>query len=251
MKRLNRYIAKYGWLGFKLYLLKKIRFPYPHIVKIKIPQTKDLIILRSNTSDIDVFEHIFINEEYKFATNTEPKVIIDAGANIGLTSIYYSITYPEAQIIAIEPELSNYKLLKENIKSYPNIFSINKALWHKIAPLKISNPNDQKFSFRVEESDNYSEVKAITIDELIKQYKFSYIDILKIDIEGAEKEVFSNRPNWVSKVGMIVIELHDRIRVGSNRSFYTAIDPFVIKEFRKGKIVCVITRAGSISKCNT
>ena len=76
MKRLKRYIAKYGWSGLKLYLLKKIRFPYPYIVKIRIPQTKDLISLRSNTSDIDVFEQIFIKEEYKFKITVVDIILI-------------------------------------------------------------------------------------------------------------------------------------------------------------------------------
>lgn len=65
--------------------------------------------------------------------------------------------------------------------------------------------------------------------------------ILKMDIEGAEKEVFSNHPVWMSKIGMIVIELHDKIKVGCNRAFYLATDDFVKSEFRNGENVFLIT----------
>lgn len=240
MKRLKRYIAKYGFVGFKLYVMKKAKLPF--VIKICIPQLKDNIKLRSNSSDIEVFEQIFINEEYKFATDNEPQIIIDAGANIGLASIYYSIIYPKSKIIAIEPETSNYELLKENTKKYSNIHCINKALWNKNVYLKISNPNDEKFSFIVEESINDDGISAITIDELMKQYNISFIDILKIDIEGAEKEVFSNQPTWLSDVGIVIIELHDTKKVGCSRSFYTSIEPFVINEFRKGENIIITTK---------
>jgi FkbM family methyltransferase len=239
LKRLKKYIAKYGWLGFKLYLLKKIKFP--RIIKIRLPHLENVIILRSNTSDIDVFEKIFIDEEYAFITDHEPHVIIDGGANIGLASVYYSIVYPQAKIIAVEPEESNYQLLKENVKEFPNVSIVKAGIWNDNKYVQISNPRDHKFAFMLEESHNSQDIKAITIDELIKQHNLNYIDILKLDIEGAEKEVFSNYPSWIGKVGMIVIELHDKIKVGSNRAFYTATDRFVISEFRRGENVFVIT----------
>lgn len=243
LKRLKKYIAKYGWLGFKLYIFKKIKFP--RTIRISMPHLKDLIILRCNTSDMNVFEKIFINEEYAFINDTKPNVIIDVGANIGLASVYYSIVYPEAKIIAIEPEASNYNLLKRNVKNYPNIYIVNAGLWSKNTYMKISNPNDHKFAFMLEESYNSQDIKAITIDKVMEQHGLHYIDILKVDIEGAEKEVFSNHPLWISKVGMIVIELHDKIKVGCNRAFYTATDPYVVKEFRRGENVFLITCCNS------
>lgn len=230
-------MEKFGWLGFKLYVIKKIKFPQR--IKVRLPGFRDTLFLRPNTSDLDVFQQVFIEEEYEFILDQDPEVIIDAGSNIGLASIYYSLRYPKAKVFAIEPESSNYKVLKENIKKYPNIVSIQKAVWHTKTCLKISNPLDSKFSFRIEESDG--EVLSITIDQLMEEYGLPFIDILKMDIEGAEKEVFSHAPHWLAKVGMIAIELHDKIKIGCNRSFYTAIDPFVKKERRKGENVFIVT----------
>jgi FkbM family methyltransferase len=239
LKTLKQYIKKFGVLGFKLYMIKKMKFP--RIIQATLPGSKDTMTLRPNTSDMDVFQQIFVNEEYEFSLDRDPKVIIDAGANIGLASIYYSIKYPEAKIIAIEPELSNYELLKNNIKNYPNIYSTQKALWHTDTTLKISNPNDGKFAFRVEESAGSQEVLSITIKKLMEQYELSFIDILKMDIEGAEKEVFSNKPDWLNRVGMVAIELHDKIKPGCTQSFYTSIAPFAKQEYRKGENLFIVT----------
>jgi len=73
------------------------------------------------------------------------------------------------------------------------------------------------------------------------EHNLPFIDILKVDIEGAGKEVFSGHPGWTSKVGMIVIELHDKERVGCNRAFYIATDSFVKEEFRRGENIFLIT----------
>jgi FkbM family methyltransferase len=236
---LKKYIVKYGWLGFKLYLYKKIKFP--HSVKICLPQFKDVIVLRPNTSDINVFEQIFIDEEYRCVIDAEPNIIVDAGANIGLASIYYAMAYPKARIVAIEPESSNFELLKENVKNYSNIYCENAGLWDKSTYLKIYNPYGQKHSFTVEESNDPQGIKAITVDDVMNQHDFPFIDILKVDIEGAEKEVFSGHPGWIKKVGMIVIELHDKERVGCNRAFYTATDAFLKEEYRRGENVFLVT----------
>jgi FkbM family methyltransferase len=239
LKTLKLYMKKLGWQGVKLYLIKKIKFP--RHINVNLPQSKDLLSLRPNTSDMDVFQQVFINEEYEFPLDKAPEVIVDAGSNIGLASIYYSIKYPDAKIIAIEPEDSNFLLLRENIKNYPNIVSTHKALWHTKTRLKISNPLGSKFSFRVETADDSQEVISLTMEELMDEYGLSFIDILKMDIEGAEKEVFSQSLKWLSKVGMIAIELHDKIKTGYNRSFYSAIDPFVEKEYRNGENVFIVT----------
>lgn len=239
MQRLKKYIAKYGWLGFKLYLYSKIKFPQR--TTISLPGTKGTIVLRPATSDLKVFEQIFLNEEYRCPIDTPPDVIIDAGANIGLASIYFSITYPHAKIIAVEPESSNYELLLENVKNYTNVFCEKAGLWDKNTYLLISNPGTQKHSFKVEESSTPQGIKAVTVDELMAKHQLPFIDIVKMDIEGAEKEVFSNHPAWISKVGMIVIELHDKHKVGCNRTFYTATEPFMKHEFRNGENIFLIT----------
>jgi FkbM family methyltransferase len=79
-------------------------------------------------------------------------VIIDAGANIGLTSVVYANRYPEARVIAIEPEVSNFQLLKENAASYPNIELVHGALWKENTKLRILDPGSGSWAFRTQEA---------------------------------------------------------------------------------------------------
>ena len=194
--------------------------------------------LRFPSSDIDTFEQIFVGNEYDFLVETQPKVIVDAGANIGLAAIYFANRYPEAKIIAIEPEQSNFELLKENVAPYANIIPLQVALWHKNEEIDLVDPGRGKWGFitqNKESEKNPSEtpqsaichtVKAITVDRLMDEYALDRINILKIDIEGAEKEVFSDTASWIDKVDCIVVELHDRIRPGCLDSFYNGAKGF-------------------------
>ena len=79
-----------------------------------------------------------------------------------------------------------------------------------------------------ENASQYSQydVQGMTLDNIMATYELDYIDYLKIDIEGAELEVFQDKPGWVSKVGVMVLELHDRDRPGCRESFFGNIDGF-------------------------
>lgn len=190
--------------------------------------------LRIPSSDVPTTKQVFINYEYDFLVEIEPKVVIDAGANIGLAAIYFANKYQNAKIIAIEPEQSNFELLKQNVEPYPNIIPVHAALWDKNEEINLVDPGLGNWGFMTE-NDNPSEklsgntchkVMAMTIDKIINDYNLDKIDILKIDIEGAEKEVFSNASSWIEKVDAIIVELHERMKAGCNRSFYCGTNGF-------------------------
>jgi FkbM family methyltransferase len=184
-----------------------------------------------------IYKQIFINAEYNFSTTYEPEVIIDAGANIGLASIYFANKYPDAKIIAVEPEESNFELLLKNIRQYENIIPIHAALWNANEEIDILNSGLGECGFMVTDNKNnsvlktpkadlYQKVSAVTINKIIDDYKLNHIDVLKIDIEGAEKEIFEDSLGWISKVKSIIIELHEYMKMGCNRSFYNNTNGF-------------------------
>lgn len=87
----------------------------------------------------------------------------------------------------------------------------------------------------VNSSDEY-DIKAITITEILRQFNYNQIDILKIDIEGAEKELFSeNYKDWLGKVDVLIIELHDRMKKGCSDSFYSAVKQYDFNKTEKGE----------------
>ncbi|MBI9041552.1 FkbM family methyltransferase [Lutibacter sp.] len=201
--------------------------------------------IRKNTSDFSVFSSVFVLKEFKLPIKVNPKLIIDAGAYTGISSLYFSLYYPNSTIIAIEPETSNFEVLKLNTIRRKNINLIKAGIWYQKSFLKIKNINKGKWSFQVHEvleTDDF-DIKAITIDSILKESKFKYIDILKLDIEGAEIEVFSKGSiEWLEKTNIIIVELHDRFKDGCSDSLYKSINVADWKIYKNGEKVVLIRK---------
>jgi len=201
------------------------------------------LIIRKNTTDIDVFYQIFIRKEYDIPLEINPLLIIDAGANVGYASLFFAHKYPNAEIIAVEPEESNFKILEQNTQRYKNIKRIKAGIWHKNAYLKIIDNKCGEWGFMTKEvkpSENY-DIKSITVDDILKKFNHERVDILKIDIEGAEKELFSkDYEPWLDKVKVIFIELHEEMKEGCNKAFWSAIKKYNFKKMKKGENIIII-----------
>jgi len=203
-----------------------------NILKINHGDYKYPMYIRNDTSDVYVYKSIIEKNNYAFSCKIEPKFIVDAGANIGMSAIYFANKYKYAKIIAIEPEEENFELLKNNTEKYPNIIVIRAALWNVSGEIGIFDTGLDNWGFMTGTSDLKIEANkkhftnAVTVDEIMKKYNFATIDVLKIDIEGAEKEVFDSSKNWIDKVNLIIIELHERMKKGCNASFYKNIKTF-------------------------
>lgn len=208
-------------------------------------QSFEPFIIRENTSDMSIFKQIFINKEYNFPVNINPKLIIDGGANVGYASLFFANKFPNAKILAIEPEDSNFEVLKTNTVKYKQIKPIQAGLWHKNVNLKITGTEWGKCGFMTGEAgpDDNKNIKAITIDEILRESKHKEIDILKLDVEGAEKEIFSeNYDSWLSKVNILIIELHDGMKDGCSEAFYSAIKKYNFKEAKSGENVVLFKK---------
>jgi len=128
--------------------LKYVALLWKQFYQIKLKQE---VFLRPDTSDVNVFAEIFLFQDYNFKLPINPKSIVDADANVGYGSLWFSKKYPSAQIIAIEPEHSNYQLLIGNTESCDRIQALEKGLWNKTAKLKITNEDGSKYGFVTEE----------------------------------------------------------------------------------------------------
>jgi len=183
--------------------------------------------LRGNTVDFDVFNGIFTKNEYSFnIPHRSIEYIVDAGAFIGASTVFFKLRFPEAKIIAVEPEKTNYELLKKNTSSYDNIYNVNGGVWFIDADLEIKNYKVPKYAFQVQECTNNNLIKipGWSLESLLRQFHFPYIDLLKIDIEGAEKILFNNKIIPVlRKTRLIIIELHDSISPGSSKAFFETL----------------------------
>jgi FkbM family methyltransferase len=213
------------------------------IVRVKVFYIITPIQIRVYTDDVLVFWQIFINKEYDFPIKLNPQIIIDGGAYTGFSTVFFANKYPKAKIIAIEPEWSNYQLLEKNTSDYCGIELYNTAIWNKNSYLKIKDSRQAKSAFMVEEriSDEQGSFRAVTIGDILNNSGFDEIDILKLDIEGAEKEVFShNYEEWLNKVNILIIELHDRMKEGCSKAFFSAIKKYTFNKTFKGENIVLI-----------
>jgi FkbM family methyltransferase len=199
-------------------------------VAVRCDRVRHPVYLRMRTTDVSLFEEIIMNAEYALQPPVPPRVIVDAGANIGLTSAFFATRFPDARIIAIEPESANFELLKKNVACYPNITALRAALWKEDGPLTLVDPGSGAWGFQTRdhhpEDQSMAVVPGLTLDSLMARCGIDRIDILKVDIEGAEKEVFEHAQKWIERVGILMIELHDRDKAGCSDSVHGALKNF-------------------------
>jgi FkbM family methyltransferase len=178
------------------------------------------VFLRPNTTDTSTYRQVLVAHEYDFGLPFEPRTILDAGANIGMASVYFANRYPSAKIVAIEPEPSNFRMLEKNIAAYPCITAIRAALWPSEGEVSVVAPSGMNGSyghwgFTVSEGAG---TPAVTVPAVMRRLKMDGIDLLKIDIEGAELELFSGACEWLEHVRCVMIETHDRLRPGCTQA---------------------------------
>jgi FkbM family methyltransferase len=204
---------------------------------MRIPGIRHPISLRSNHSDLTSFREVFLKKEYDIpiVEPFTPEIIIDAGANVGLTSVFFSNRYPNAQVISVEPDRENFECLQKNVSDYKNIIPIKGALWSSAEEISLVDKGYGERGYIIE-SGGKNTVEAFSIPSLMQYYDIKRIDILKIDIEGSEKEVFSvETEKWLPVTKYLIIELHDRMKPGCSNSVFTAMSKYNFKCSIKGE----------------
>ncbi|MEP6616818.1 MAG: FkbM family methyltransferase [Ginsengibacter sp.] len=175
-------------------------------------------------SDELMFDQIFADKQYDIKVPIEPKIIFDLGSNVGYASILFANRFPEAKIFALEPEETNFEVAQKNVRPYPNITLVKGAVWNKPENIKVVDKGYGHAAFMIEQGEGEHPVRAYTIREIMQLAGVNNIDILKIDIEGSEKEVFENGPgDWLPVTKIMIVETHDRYKPGSSKAVFNAI----------------------------
>lgn len=225
-------LFKYGLINglqiiYKLQLCKNSK--REGIVNIRLNKLNNLVVsIRRKSSDWLVFVEVFIDEVYQ-VNSSNIRVVFDLGANCGLTSLYYSAKFPDARIVSVEPEKGNCKLLRHNTRRFSNIFVEEVAIANKTGEFELFDPGNGDWGFSMVKSskkDAMYKVRCETIPNLMKKYDVSIIDILKIDIEGAERDILINPYNtFLSSTRNLIIELHSDVD-GSVSSFSQGLNDY-------------------------
>jgi FkbM family methyltransferase len=182
------------------------------------------VVMRNGTSDFAVLAQVFLHGQYGRLPVHNPRVIIDAGANIGLASLYFLHRYPGARILALEPDPENLAVAEENLRPYRDRCTlVHGALWSSRTRLSLRRTGAHwATQVTPDATPGGIEVEAYSLPDIIRDHGLPSIDLLKIDIEGAEAEVFKTCQNMVfDRVGCCAVEIHGEV---SAQAFVRAAD---------------------------
>ena len=135
-------------------------------------------------------------------------LIIDCGCNIGLSSYYFSKIYPASRIIGIEPSAENVEMAKKICGPLGNISIKQAAIGSKEGFVEIKNQNADANKFEVTHSADAS-IPLLTIPMIQREVPNHELFIVKVDIEGFEKDLFSNNTEWIDECFTLFVEPHD------------------------------------------
>lgn len=185
--------------------------------------------IRPSGSDAEVIVQIFLDRDYDLSRFQPYKLhildlcqrirregnvplIIDAGANIGASTLWFAVNFPDCQVFAVEPDLGNFATLKKNAETFPNIRLFNAGLWDTPTVLSPVDAHGTSWGCRVAETpDGGAQLLSVTVPELLAADERLRPVIVKIDIEGAETDVLRSNNEWVDDVPLLIFESHDNL----------------------------------------
>lgn len=152
-------------------------------------------------------------DQHSFSKIEKDSIVIDAGANIGTFTVYSAMRAIDGKIISIEPENRNFHRLKANVEAngFTNVRLVHAALSdiNGTTHLKVCRTGSGTIIMQFDGEVQVQNCKTITIHDLLKTYSIQRINLLKLDIEGAEFLVFKDA-TWLDYVDTIVMEIHSR-----------------------------------------
>jgi FkbM family methyltransferase len=207
------------------------------------------IHLRATRSDHATFFQCLVRRQYDVSAFPQYKalwnfykrqlqlgatpLIIDCGGNIGLSAVWYATNFPKATIVVVEPDSENLKILRLNVAPFESrVLVVEGGVWSHPTRLRIINPTSGSAAFRVEECSSIDDtgVRAYSVEELCKIGGNDRPIIVKLDVEGSQKQIFARNTSWIDRTGMIGLELDDWLLPwsGTSRPFFQALS---VREF--------------------
>ncbi len=180
----------------------------------RVPEIPHAVLVRPGTTDAEVFEGNLLRRSYDAVDpGVEVRFIIDAGANAGYSCLYFLNKHPRCRVVALEPDSGNYELAERNLAAYgARIMLLKAGIWPTTAYLRVI-VGERADGIRVEEVPAGAAYDVAGIDPIAVLAKAGAerINIFKIDVEGAEEQLFGDRCDaWIERTDCIVTEIHTR-----------------------------------------
>ncbi len=202
----------------------------------------DFRILRK--SDYSVLREVFVRLEYDVDVHPEPRTIVDLGSNTGLSSLFFHLKYPNADIHAVEADPITYQALVANVGDNPRITPHNLAVTSEDGPVRFYRTPDATISssiFARSKASDTVEVDGVSLDSFLDRIGVEGVDLIKCDIEGAEYLVFEHF-RGTHRLRRLIGEVHPDLANRSSQEFIDLFPPktvTVLREFGRRLIVDV------------
>lgn len=215
--------------GAKLWGSMKLQLLQGDVLTLRVPGLSAPLHLRRQ--DLPIFDQILVDQEDDFTSYAQAgrvegayrdflaegkrPVILDCGGHVGFSAVWFASRFPEAVVYSIEPEAENFRLLEANAAAFGNIVPLRGGVWNRECHLRITNPGAVSAAFRVQETNvdltcpASSTLRGYTVDEIWRRDEANRLLLVKIDVEGAEAQVFEEPAQWLGETAAVVIELHD------------------------------------------
>lgn len=169
------------------------------------------IYLRSGSTDMRMLRSIFDHEVYHIPGQTTGEIssIIDLGAYTGLSTLYFADRYPKAKIVAVEPDTSNFYCLQRNVHTLSDparVTVLNACISDNTGAVRF-NMTGPSWARSIAAGVG-TEVRCLTVTDLLVQVGFDHVDLLKMDIEGAERLAFQSVDEWLPRARWVRMEIH-------------------------------------------
>ncbi|MBX7533138.1 FkbM family methyltransferase [Qipengyuania sp. 1XM1-15A] len=192
------------------------------------------ISVRPGTSDVEVVRQVWRDEQYVIPQDEQVArlkrfeaairsrgnvpVIVDAGANIGAAALWFAREWPEARIVAVEPDAANAAMARKNCAGRERIEIVEAAIGGEGGFVSVDS-EVEAYAVTTKRAD--SGCRVVTVDDCVAMVEGGELFAVKVDIEGFEDDLFAANTGWLDRAALVYIEPHDHIFPdrGTSRNF--------------------------------
>ena len=185
----------------------------------------------SDYGELQVMRDIVVDHEYEVG-GIEPTTILDLGANIGVAAAWFRSRYPSARIVAVEPDPGTFAKLERSLGDDDAVTLVNAAVAARSGETTIFHARGYSVASSLRGADfeaaSSARVRAWTLDDLCAEHRLERVDLLKLDVEGAELEALEGLSR-LEIVGTMVGEVHPPLLDEGPEAFFERLRAFEVE----------------------
>ncbi len=210
---------------------------------IVLPELAYPLYFRGGSSDLANFDQIFGLRELSVPLKQSPGRILDLGAYVGYAAVYLAYLFPEAEIVCVEPSPANFNVLTLNTAAYPRIRRLNGAVWSSSTRLAVNGHELGDWGTHFRAATGTGGVQAWAVEDILHTAGWEHADLIKCDIEGAERELFADRDaRWHQDALCVTVETHDAWLPGCLAAVEACFDKALFDRVWSGEVWAYIRR---------